>query len=199
MSYLGNVEWTIIPDSKPEVRRHCPKCGEKTHYVNTEKFRVNANKNKLDIWLIYQCSKCKSTWNLSIYERINPEKLQPEEYEKFLANDNELAIRYGFDISLHNKKNAELMMDFVDYHVISKNLIPACRNESDQEIRIHCPYPIQIRVDKLLSEQWKLSRNQIKSMCLDGFLFSLQDKDLWKTRIYDGMVIHLISIQMTKE
>ncbi|WP_084023929.1 DUF1062 domain-containing protein [Clostridium taeniosporum] len=44
--------------------RHQPnKCNEKIHYINSGKFRVNANKNNIDIWLIYQCEKCKSTWN----------------------------------------------------------------------------------------------------------------------------------------
>lgn len=64
------------------VRRNCPKCNEKVLYINSERFRVNANKNSIDIWLIYQCEKCKSTWNMTIYERIKPYDIDKYEYEK---------------------------------------------------------------------------------------------------------------------
>ena len=65
MNYLRKIEWTIIPDTTPQVRRNCPKCGEKAHFINSEKFRVNANGSHIDIWLIYQCNQCKSTWNMT--------------------------------------------------------------------------------------------------------------------------------------
>jgi hypothetical protein len=85
MSYLKKYQWELIPKDLPIVRRNCPKCNEKACYINSEKFRVNANKNSIDIWLIYQCEKCKSTWNMSIYERIKPYDINKYEYEKFLS------------------------------------------------------------------------------------------------------------------
>lgn len=93
----------------PEVIRKCPKCGKKTHFINTKRFRVNANKNRVDVWLIYQCRKCKSTWNMTIYERKNPKKILAEEYERFLANDEDLAKEYGKDKDIHVKNRAELV------------------------------------------------------------------------------------------
>ena len=116
MNYLRKIEWDIIPDTTPQVRRNCPKCGGMTHFINTEKFRVNANSSQIDIWLIYQCNKCKSTWNMTIYERINPTDISRVEYDKFLANDKELAISYGFDRGIHRKNKAELSLGDIDYH-----------------------------------------------------------------------------------
>jgi hypothetical protein len=49
----------VIPQGTPKVVKNCPKCGGGSHFINTKKFRVNANKKYLDIWLIYQCEKCK--------------------------------------------------------------------------------------------------------------------------------------------
>ena len=66
--------------------------------LSPPKFRVNANKNKVDIWLIYQCARCRHTLNIPVYERINPGKLPRELYERFLENDRELATRYASDI-----------------------------------------------------------------------------------------------------
>lgn len=39
----------------------CGGCRRKTEFVNTGRFRVNANGNRLDVWLIYQCERCKHT------------------------------------------------------------------------------------------------------------------------------------------
>ena len=74
MSCLKKVGWYIAPITLPSVNKNCPKCGHNARFVNTEKFRVNANKNRLDVWLIYQCNHCKSTWNMTIYE--HPRRFQ---------------------------------------------------------------------------------------------------------------------------
>ena len=51
------------------VLHRCGGCGKKQPFVNTGKFRVNANGSRLDVWLIFRCSKCKHSWNLTVYER----------------------------------------------------------------------------------------------------------------------------------
>jgi len=97
MSYTGQKEYKII--------HKCGHCGKKMTFISTRRFRVNANKNKLDVWLIYQCKKCRHTLNIPIYERTAPQKIPKELYEGFLANDEALAIRYGSDAALFKRKN----------------------------------------------------------------------------------------------
>lgn len=77
-------------------------------FINSGKFRVNANGNRVNVWLIYRCKKCKHSWNLTIYERIKPSKIQQEDYELFMENDYELALKYGNDIDFLKRNNAEL-------------------------------------------------------------------------------------------
>ena len=83
MSYLKKIEYEIILKDSFWVIRSCPKCGRKTHFKNTKKFRINANGNKLDVWLIYQCAECKHPLNLSIYERQKASSIPKEEYQRF--------------------------------------------------------------------------------------------------------------------
>ena len=90
MRYSNRKEYKVV--------HKCARCGRKAVFINTGRFRVNANKNKLDVWLIYQCRKCRHTLNIPVYERINPGKLPRELYERFLENDRELAARYASDI-----------------------------------------------------------------------------------------------------
>ena len=97
MSYTNQREYQII--------HKCGHCGKKSVFISTRRFRVNANKNKLDVWLIYQCQKCKHTLNIPICERVSQQKIPGELYEGFLANDEELAIQYGSDAALFRSKH----------------------------------------------------------------------------------------------
>jgi len=191
MSYLRKIEWDVIPCGNPKVIRNCPKCGKKSDFINTEKFRVNANKSLIDIWLIYQCKKCKSTWNLALHERIHPKDISPSQYEKFLANDKELADVYGFDQSIHIKNKAEVVFSDLEYHIITRELAELAEHENVQEIKILCKYPIKLRVDKLLSEQLNVSRNQVKNLYQKGLIYNLNDRDLLHNKVEDNMVIYL--------
>ena len=91
-----------------QVFHRCGGCGQKREFINSGKFRVNANGNKINVWLIYRCKKCKHTWNLTIYERVNPDKIPPELYELFLENDEDTAYQYGYDKEFLKKNKAEL-------------------------------------------------------------------------------------------
>ncbi|EJO5349185.1 DUF1062 domain-containing protein [Clostridium botulinum] len=130
MSYLKKYQWELVLENLPIVKRNYPKCNEKIHYINSGKFRVNANKNNIDIWLIYQCEKCKSTWNMTIY----------------------------------NKNKAEVILEDINYKLIQKNLGIYYINENELVIEIVCKYPIELRVDKLLSDKLGISRSKIKNM-----------------------------------
>ena len=91
-----------------KVFHRCGGCGKKQEFVNSGRFRVNANGNIVDVWLIYRCKKCKHSWNLTIYERTKPKKIPMDLYELFLCNDEDTACQYGNNIEFLRKNNAEL-------------------------------------------------------------------------------------------
>ena len=97
-----------MKNSQVKIYHRCGGCGKKQEFINSGKFRVNANGNRVDVWLIYRCKKCKHSWNLSIYERRRPAKIKQEEYELFLENDYELAEKYGNDIDFLKRNKAEI-------------------------------------------------------------------------------------------
>ena len=92
------------------VYRRCGGCGKKQEFVNSGKFRVNANGKNVDVWLIFRCKKCKHSWNMTIYERTRPGKIPRELFEAFQENDEETALAYGTDTALLNKNRAEWKM-----------------------------------------------------------------------------------------
>ena len=100
MSYTDKKEITII--------HKCGGCRKKQTFINTRRFRVNANGGRLDVWLIYQCKKCKHTLNIPIYERISRNKVPEELYERILCNDEELALEYGTNDSFFKSRHYEI-------------------------------------------------------------------------------------------
>lgn len=182
MSYQIKKEWLIKPKSTPVVRKNCSKCGTKTHFINSKKFRVNANGKNIDIWLIFNCEHCKSNWNMTIHERINPKTIDPVLYYQFLSNDGELAEVMGSDLKLHVKNKSECVYLDQAYH-IEEVVISRTDKAESYEVTLRCPLPISMRVDKLLSIQLGISRSSVQKIFSDSVML--------KTKVRDGLVITL--------
>lgn len=169
MSYLRKIEYEIVLKDSFLIIRNCPKCGRKSHYINTKKFRVNANGNKLDIWLIYQCAECKHTLNLAIYERKKASSITKEEYQCFLDNDEQLAERYGKDIQLFRTNKADIDFDRLHYGVIKLHETKEISGFGEQIIiTVKNPNQMKIRSEKQIAMVLGLSRNQVKSLLEKG-------------------------------
>ena len=165
MSYLRKIEYEIVLKDSFLIIRNCPKCGRKSHYINTKKFRVNANGNKLDIWLIYQCAECKHTLNLAIYERKKASSITKEEYQCFLDNDEQLAERYGKDMQLFRTNKADIDFDRLHYGVIKLHETKEISGFGEQIIiTVKNPNQMKIRSEKQIAMVLGLSRNQVKSL-----------------------------------
>ena len=172
MSYLRKIEYKIVPDKSFSVIHNCPGCKVKTRYINTNHFRVNANGNKLDVWLIYQCEKCKHTLNLSIFERQSAGKIPQELYQKFLSNDEELANEYGRDFTFFVKKQVEvdnnnITCSFEDMKGMMVELKEMNYKTGDL-ISISNPYGLKLREEKLVAMVLGISRNRVKKLIDDG-------------------------------
>ena len=161
MSYLRKIEYSMIPKESFKIFHNCGGCGRKTRFVNTMRFRVNANGSRLDVWLIYQCEKCKHTYNIPILERVRPEKIAKAEYALFLSNDEELAEKYGMDASFFIKNRLE-----VDYGAMEFDFVKVSEEDCQEGeyIIIENPYGIKLRPDKMLARLLAVSRNQAKKM-----------------------------------
>lgn len=168
MDYVNKIKYEIVPNDTFKIIRGCAGCGCKQIFSSTGNFRVNANGNRLDVWLIYSCDKCRHTYNLPILERVNAEKIPRIEYQAFLANDKKIAFKYGTDKSIFTKNRAEIAWNSEQYTVIpiDSKLIDI---ENDfAEFTIYNKYNIPVREDKILSDILSISRSKIKKLLKDG-------------------------------
>ncbi len=167
----NTYKWEIVPSTLPTIIRNCPKCGSSSVYECSNNFRVNANHNYIDVWLIYQCNKCNNTFNLDIFSRTFVKAIKKDLYQSFLANDKELAKYYAFDIATLVKNKVTVSYEQVSYEVRGDNL--ANRDlTSTCQVDILCPYPFELRLDRLLVRQLGLSRQQIKALIAEGNITS---------------------------
>lgn len=175
MSYVRKIEYTVVPKETFKIVRGCSGCGCKQIFASRNAFRINANGNKLDVWLIYGCEKCNHTYNLPIYERISPAKVPQEEYAGFLANDEEAVFLFGTKKEYFTKNRAEIAWDLVEYSLVKTEIDGNAGREDAEKsdlteevettmIEINNPYHIPVRADKLASEIMNVTRSQVKKL-----------------------------------
>lgn len=159
--------FTVMPKEAYKIIRNCAGCGCKMSYISTGEFRVNANGNKVDVWLIYQCEKCKHTYNLPIYERIRPGEIK-REYESFLSNDKKLALMYGMNKALFIRNRVEIDAGEIEYEISPSE--GACADHMVECIEIDNPYEVKIRTDKIVSQILNITRAQVKQLEQSGMI-----------------------------
>jgi hypothetical protein len=188
MSYIEKEVWTIQPLNTFKVIRNCSKCDCKSKYSSTGNFRVNANGNYLDVWLIYQCEKCKNTFNLPIYERINPNKIPKKLYQGFLSNNKELAFEYALKKEIFSNNQVEIDSNSLEYEI---EIFRGKRNiyESKVLVMIKNPYSLYLRLDKILARQLTLSRTQVKNYMDKGMIYNPQMLDIKKIVITESLEV----------
>lgn len=130
---------------------------------------MNANGNKLDIWLIYQCEECKITLNLAIYERQKVSSIPKVEYKGFLENNEQLAETYGKNVQLFQKNKADIDFERLNYDVV-KLQETVENSDSGQQVvvTIHNPYQLKVRPEKQIAKDLGLSRSQVKDLMKKG-------------------------------
>ena len=89
--------WEIHQDGVPALRRFCPGCGCERPFVSSGKFRMNANGRRLDVWLIYKCPACGTTWNMEVVARTPVSELSPGRLRAYESNDPAAARAYACD------------------------------------------------------------------------------------------------------
>jgi hypothetical protein len=163
------VTWQVAPLQCPLIRRHCSRCKTAMPFACSMKFRTNAQKKRLDVWLIYRCAGCAATWNLPIHERTAIGHIAPEEFQAIARNDPALAARYAFDrerLARHGDHVEEGVGVTVKWLSISE---PSSQ-PSNVEISIRLALPSRMRLDRLLAQQLGMGRGQLHALREIGLL-----------------------------
>lgn len=182
------VRWTIVPRDCPSPVLACPTCGGDRPFHSSGKIRLNANGKRLDAWLIYKCDDCDRTWNRPIFERRLVADIPPADLAALRAGHPALVRRLAFDLAaLRRKTPVILQSDSVE---IGKTVIGGKAGATDIEILLATPYPVGLRLDRLLAAELSLARSRIAALADSGRLVAGGSSAL-KRPPCDGQTVRL--------
>lgn len=175
--------WEVRYLSLLPVLKHCKKCGKKTEFICSEQFRVNAHGRKLDIWLIYKCTGCNTTWNAAVYSRIVPQALDSKLLNGFYNNDNQLVKQYAMNREFlrQNKVETGQPKYLVDGDGFSLN--------ESLELEIKSDYDCAIKVSSLVRQKLHLSQKEYLQLTADGKIKCIPEQDLQKCKLKNGITL----------
>ncbi|MEX0957376.1 MAG: DUF1062 domain-containing protein [Rhizobiaceae bacterium] len=163
MSEILLVKWTIRPQEPPRPLLHCRRCSGTRSYKTGDRIRVNANGKRVDAWLIYRCTSCDGTWNRPILERRHVHSIDPQFLASLCANDAMVVDGIAFDID--DLKRWAPRLEEATKVVVAKEVLSGSAAQPGY-LRILCvvPYPVTLRLDRLLADKLQLSRSRIHAL-----------------------------------
>lgn len=92
--FVGSVE----PPSEPiRVFKYCPRCRAPQCFRCAYKFRVNANRKFIDVWLLFDCARCGNTARLPVVRRLPVSTIGRSRLRAFEVNDRNQAMAIARD------------------------------------------------------------------------------------------------------
>ena len=155
------VRWQVTPLEPPRVWRHCGQCGAKRPFRSSGKFRSNAQKKRLDVWLIYHCDVCGRTWNYPLIERRPVGEIAPPLFQALARNDVETAHRFAGDVA-RLRTYADRVEPCADIRVAKSIISGTATAPGKLIIVLALSCPCDLRLDRLLARELALSRNALR-------------------------------------
>ena len=163
-----SVRWTIIPKTAPQPWLACSGCGGLRAFQSSDKIRLNANGRKLDAWLIYKCTGCDGTWNRTIFERRNVRDIDSATLEALQCNDPDWIRAEAFNLEALRRKSHRID-EFADFG-IRKELLCEMPGWKHLEIELSISLPMNLRLDRLLASELRVSRSRLNALHEAGLL-----------------------------
>lgn len=184
------ITWEVKVKNTPLLIKKCSHCDSDRFYCS-DKFRMNAQKKNIDVWLIYRCVKCDNTCNLTLLSRSKPDLIDKTLFHSFSMNDKDTAWKYAFSTEMERKNNLRLDYDSVEYEVIPNTSLEDLLNLSNEVIKIHikCEFEFDLKLSSLIRRRFSLSANQVKRMFEDGIITISGNKPPQKHKVKNGDMI----------
>jgi len=94
--------WSVSPPPSEAVSvfKFCSRCNGRRCFRCTYKFRVNANRKLVDVWLLFNCIRCDQTARLPVIERVPASRIGRTSLRAFEDNDRQHAVAAASDRTL---------------------------------------------------------------------------------------------------
>jgi hypothetical protein len=186
--------WRIRPAQAPRPWRYCSTCGTARAFDCTGRFRTNANKKSIDVWLNYRCSDCSAVWKLPIFERKTVADMPRALLEAFARHDTEVVYRYANDVGRLRPHAIRLDAEgghSVERHEADGSIEPP---RDGLQIEMNVLGACDLRLDRLLASELRISRGALADAYEERRIEILPaQKDPLRRRIRDGQRVWISS------
>ena len=190
MCKILRVRWTLTPQTAPQPWIACSGCVGLRPFRCSGKIRLNANGRRLDAWLIYKCLACDRTWNRPVFERQAVHAIDPDVLEALQANDPDWIRAESFNLATLRRK-AQRIDQFSEVE-IRKEIVDEAPGWTRLQIELSTPWPVDLRLDRLIAAELKIPRARLKAMHESGRLRAEPDGGaMLRRRIRSGTLVLL--------
>jgi hypothetical protein len=151
------LRWVISALEPPRLRRRCAGCRADETYVCSDRFRVNANGRRLDVWLIYRCGRCDRRVNAPILERAPVASIDPLVLAAFEANCADAVRRFAFDSVVYGRVGQPIDPPIAVAHIPDGH---------PDRVTLELADPVRVRLDRLLARELGIARPRLGSLIL---------------------------------
>lgn len=157
---------------------------------------MNSQKRNTDIWLIYRCTECDSTYNLTILSRTKSELIEKELFSRFSGNDKRLAWEYAFSAEIAKKNRVELDYSRVEYEILHEPVsiedISSNRNDMPEiAFQIRTPFDFGLKLTSVIRSCLDLSANRLNRLIEANAIFTSNDGAIKKQKVKNGDVVFI--------
>jgi hypothetical protein len=160
--------WVVRELGLPAIVKSCVSCRSARHHP-TGKIRVNASGKLLDVWMLIRCERCGRTSKIPVHERVHVQALPHERLLRFQDNDPAMVRSLAVDAALAGRSayrldwsgTWDLETDLPFYELDGADPAPL-------EVVVRFELPAPIRIGKLLTTGFGLSRSAVKDMVDSG-------------------------------
>jgi hypothetical protein len=152
------LPWVVRRTRLPLLSLRCVDCRSGSATTGEGRFRVNANGNLLDVWLLVRCVSCDRTSNLTVHERAPVRSLGPAELDGYHGNDPGLVASRLLDPLLARRNHFTL-----DWTGAWRLDTPSAWLEEPCPVQVEVCFddPVPVRPDRLIARGLGLSRNEV--------------------------------------
>jgi hypothetical protein len=164
----ATTQWLVRQTDFPTIRRRCRTCPS-TEYRTRGRFRVNANRKLLDVWLLALCVHCGETVKLTVLERVPVRSIEPTMLGGFHNNAPALAAKLLADPQLAHRN--DVVLDWTDAWTIETSPVELPKADI-LDVSVHFVQRIPIKLTTLIATGLELSRAEVAKRISAGRISS---------------------------
>ncbi len=195
---ITHVVLQIEPTRIPSIKKLCPKCRCNT-FSCSGKFRVNAQKKNIDVWLIYKCENCNNTYNINILSRVKRESISSDIFEKFCKNDKNMVFDCSFNNRIIDKNKIKFDYTTLEYTISSSMKFEDILSGNHKFIKltIEDNYGIKLKLSDIIKKYMNISSTQYKYLIAAEILTMKHEANTEKYQFMEKehVIIHLCRLK----